>query len=93
MPGIVKVGMTERTPEARLHDANRSDTFKPPTPYVIEFAKHVVNPKEKEGFLHKLLEKYTERINLHREFFRIAPSDLRRFFDLMDGDYWIKKNA
>jgi len=38
--------------------------------------------------LHMLLEKYSERVNANREFFRISIEDVRLFFDLIDGDYW-----
>ena len=48
MPGIMKIGMTMRTPEERLKEANKHDTFKPPTLYQIDFAKEVLNPKTKE---------------------------------------------
>ena len=88
MPGILKVGMTERTPEARLREANSSDTWRPPTPYRIEFAKKVSNPSQKEKTLHLLLEQYTERINLRREFFRVSSEEVRTFFDLIDGEMW-----
>jgi len=44
MPGILKVGATERTPEDRLREANAADTWRPPTPYRIEFAKKVADP-------------------------------------------------
>jgi hypothetical protein len=88
MPGILKIGMTERTPEARLAEANSSDTWRPPTPYKIEFAKKVSNQKEKEKCLHILLEQYTERIHPRREFFRVSPEEVRKFFDLMDGEMW-----
>ncbi len=43
MPGILKVGMTERTPEIRLFEANCPDTWRPPTPYKIVVAKKVLN--------------------------------------------------
>jgi hypothetical protein len=88
MPGILKIGMTERTPEARLREANSSDTWRPPTPYTIEFAKKVCNAKAKEKTLHILLEQYTDRINPRREFFRVSPEEVRTFFDLMDGEMW-----
>jgi hypothetical protein len=88
MPGILKVGMTERTPDARLREANSSDTWRPPTPYRIEFAKKVSNPYQKEKTLHVLLEQYTERINLRREFFRVSPEEVHTFFDLIDGEMW-----
>ena len=90
MPGILKIGMTERTPEARLAEANSSDTWRPPTPYKIEFAKKVYNHKDKEKCLHILLEQYTERIHPRREFFRVSPEEVRKFFDLMDGEMWIQ---
>jgi hypothetical protein len=90
MPGILKIGMTERTPEIRLNEANSCDTWRPPTPYKIELAKKVLNPKQKETTLHNLLSQYTERINPKREFFRISLEEVKTFFDLIDGDLWVK---
>ena len=90
MPGILKVGMTERTPEIRLNEANISDTWRPPTPYKLEFAKKVLNTKQKEITLHKLLSQYTERINPKGEFFRVSTEEVKTFFDLIDGDLWVK---
>jgi hypothetical protein len=88
MPGILKIGMTERTPNVRLSEANASDTWRPPTLYNIEFAKKVYNPFGKEKTLHTLLEQYTDRIHPRREFFRVSPEEVRKFFDLMDGEMW-----
>lgn len=90
MPGIVKIGMTDRTPEARLSEANASDTWRPPTPYKIEFAKKVLDASVKEKILHTLLEEYTDRINSRREFFRVSPEKVRIFVDLMDGEMWVE---
>ena len=81
MPGILKIGMTERTPEVRLKEANSSDTWRPPTPYIIEFAKRVMCPKEKETILHTILSKYTERIHQNREFFRVSVEEVKNFLD------------
>lgn len=88
MPGILKVGMTLRTPEERLAEANRPDTFKPPTNYCLEFAKRVTDPKAKETTLHELLANFAIQVNKNREFFRVPLADVRRFFDLMDGLWW-----
>ena len=93
MPGILKVGMTERTPEIRLNEANISDTWRPPAPYKFEFAKQVLKPKEKEKKIHKLLEKYAMRDNLKREFFRVSREDVKAFFDLIDGEYLLDKDT
>ena len=92
MSGILKVGMTERTPVIRLNEANSSDTWRPPTPYKIEFAKKVLNPKQKETTLHSLLSQYTERINPKREFFRVSSEEVKTFFELIDGDLWVKED-
>jgi hypothetical protein len=88
MPGILKVGVTLRTPKDRLKEANDSDTWRPPTPYCLEFAKNVIYPKEKEKILHQLLEKYTKRIHPRREFFQTSKEDVHLFFDLLDGNDW-----
>ena len=93
MPGILKVGMTERTPDLRLKEANASDTWRPPTPYKIEFAKKVSNPSQKEKTLHILLEQYTERIHPRREFFRVSLEEINKFFDLMDGEMWTENRV
>jgi hypothetical protein len=90
MPDILKIGMTERTPETRLSEANASDTWRPPTPYKIEFAKKVANASEKEKTLHLLLEQYTDRIHPQREFFRVSSEEVRKFFDLIDGEIWVE---
>ena len=89
MPGILKIGMTERSPDIRLKEANKSDTWKPPTPYKIELAKKVINPKQKETTLHSLLSKYAIRINSKLEFFQISIEEVKIFFDLIDGELWI----
>jgi hypothetical protein len=88
MPGILKIGMTMRSPPARLKEANSSYTWKPPTPYVIEVAKRVFHPKRKEKALHELLETYAERVSSKQEFFRVSLETVNSFLDLMDGDRW-----
>lgn len=84
MPGILKIGMTERTPEDRLREANTSDTWKPPTPYNIEFAKKVLNPSQKEKTMHSVLKEH--RIHPDREFFRVSLKEVKIHFDSMDGE-------
>tara|TARA_R110000803_G_C11741567_1_gene291119 strand:+ start:68 stop:544 length:477 start_codon:yes stop_codon:yes gene_type:complete len=88
MPSILKIGMTVRTPEIRLNEANTTNTWNPPTPYKIEFAKRVYNSKQKKAALHELLTKFTERIHPKRDFFRVEPKEVRKSFDLMEGDYY-----
>ena len=47
MQGILKIGMTERTPIERLNEANTADTWRPPTPYAIVCSKK----KKKKNFM------------------------------------------
>lgn len=88
MPSILKIGVTTREPLIRLKEANMSDTWRPPTPYEMEFAKKVISPMEKETILHTILAKYTERVNPNREFFRASVEEVKKLFDLIDGDYY-----
>lgn len=89
MPGLLKIGMTTRSPLKRLDEANSQDTFKPPHPYVIELAKKVKNPKEKEKTLHSILEKNKKREHPEREFFRITVDEIESYFNLMEGEKWV----
>lgn len=88
MPGLTKVGMTTREPEARLLEANTSGTWGPPTPYTLEFAKKVSKPLQKEKALHAVMKK--ERINPRREFFSISPEEVLKLFDLIDGEMGVE---
>jgi hypothetical protein len=92
MPGILKIGMTKLSPDARLAYANLPNTWKPPTPYKIIFAKKVNNYKQKEITLHLILAKYAKRIHPRREFFCVSHEEVKTFFDLIDGDEWINEN-
>ena len=85
MRGILKIGMTDRTPEERVKELFTSGV---PSPFKIEFAKKVKNPREKEAILHQLLENYHERVYSRREFFRVSPEEVHKFFELMEGEWW-----
>ena len=82
--GLLKIGYTERSPELRLAEANKSNTWIP-TPFKIEFAKKVKNCQQKEKNLHQILEQYSERIT-SKEFFRVSKEEVLSFFNLMDGE-------
>ena len=83
--------MTEITQLIRLNETNTSDTWRPPTPYIVQFAKKVLKPKEQKTTLHILLSLYTEQINPKRNFFRVSLEEVNAFFYLMDGDLWINQ--
>jgi hypothetical protein len=86
MPGLLKIGYTERPVEQRLEEANLPNTWGPPMPYMVEFAKLVREPNAKEQIIHKLL--HDKRVNPKREFFRVTVEHVRLLFDLVDGTSW-----
>ena len=86
MPGILKIGMTERDPNERTKELFTTGI---PAPFNIEFAKKVSNPKKKETLLHQILELYAERINPKREFFKVSIEEVKLLFELIEGDNWI----
>jgi hypothetical protein len=83
-PGLLKIGMTDRTPDDRLKDANSCTWCH--TPFINVIAKKVQNPIEKERKLHDYLK--DKRVNPRREFFNISIDEIRKLFALMDGEIW-----
>lgn len=80
MPGIIKIGMTRRTPEERLREANGSDTWRPPAPYQCIVSKRVRNPLRLEQELHAWLTREGRRERQAREFFRVTEEEVRGLF-------------
>jgi len=84
MPGLLKIGYTERTVQERLEEANSSTWI--PQLFVVEMAKFVKEPNAKEQILHRFLAE--TRVNPKREFFRTTVEYIRPLFELMDGPWW-----
>ena len=68
-----------RTPTDRLKEANASTWCMPD--FKLEFAKKVKNPREKEGQLHKLLEKYSSRILKNACSKKCTHTNCTKFFE------------
>jgi hypothetical protein len=82
MPGLLKIGYTERPIEERLQEANQGNTWIP-TPFLLELSKFVNEPQKKEMTIHRILDPL--RVNPKREFFRVGIEQVKLFFDLMDS--------
>jgi len=80
MPGLYKVGMTDRTPEERAKELYSTGV---PEPFVIELAIKVQDPKHAESTVHKALESFTVRPNPKREYFRASIQQIKLVFDLI----------
>jgi len=71
MPGIVKIGFTERTVAERV--AELSAPTGVALPYKEEASFPVTEPSKVEKAIHESLERY--RVNQGREFFRMTPGE------------------
>lgn len=85
IPELVKIGMTTRTVEERMEEANSNSTWMP-YPHKVEFAKKVQDANHREKTLHRIFHAY--RVNPNREWFRLPVDTVRLHFELMDGPWW-----
>ena len=87
-PDTYKVGFTDKTPPERLRQAN-SDTWSLPY-FKLEFAKKVIDARDKEQKLHRALASFGKRIHPKREFFVVPLKNIRVLFDMIDGEMWVE---
>lgn len=68
MPGIIKIGRTNRTAEIRARDL---DTTALPTPHEVHYAAEVEDSQQDEHWLHNIFA--DRRVRDNREFFTVDP--------------------
>ncbi len=73
MPGIVKIGMTTRSPKERSIEL--SDATGVPTPFLLVYYTDFHDCEKAEKAIHSILEKKGYRVAANREFFRIEIKD------------------
>ena len=81
MPGFVKVGYTDRTPEERLAEAN-ADTWSIPC-WKCETSVRVKSPRDAEKAIHLLLSNEGGRISPRREFFSCSVDYVKMVFAIL----------
>ena len=81
MPGLIKIGITERKVEERMRDLYSSSAV--PLPFECYFALKVKDAKLVEKKIHHGFDDY--RINENREFFEIDPDKAKSILSLVDG--------
>ncbi len=74
MPGLVKVGMTRGTPEARARELSRSTGV--PRSFAVVASARVRDPEAVEAAVHAALA--GRRVNSRREFFRVGKREAAR---------------
>lgn len=68
MPGVLKIGMTHRSPMQRCHELSNSTSAT--MPFTLLCYGEIQLPREAESCLHEALSE--ERINGSREFFKTS---------------------
>jgi hypothetical protein len=81
MPGFVKVGYTDRTPEERLAEAN-GDTWSIPC-WKCETSVKVKSPRDAEKAIHLLLGNDGGRVSSRREFFTCSVDYVKMVFAIL----------
>ena len=91
--GILKISTTDLTPDNKAKELTSHDAI--PLSFNILFAKKVNNPHEKEKFIHRLLDQYTERINPKRKFWRTTSEEVLGFqiFRLRSLISWLRMRS
>lgn len=79
LKNLYKIGMTTRSVEERLKEANSSTWC--PDKFKVELSVKINNVEEREKIVHKLLEEY--RSNSRREFFEAPLEKVKLIFDLL----------
>lgn len=85
-PGHYKVGMTTRSVEQRLKEANHNTYALPSNKVTVLFAKKVNNAERAEKYLHAQLDNY--RVVKEREIFRVSPGVIKKEFNNLKGSWY-----
>ncbi len=78
IPGLVKIGSTEKHPEERAKELTSTGV---PTPFTIAYHRHVSDCKLLERLVHQALESQGLRQSANREFFTISPQEAADLID------------
>ena len=83
MPGIVKIGSTERNIKERINEL--SSTTGVPMPFTLKHYLMCENPVEIECLIHENFSQY--RVNDKREFFKIPYESVISYMNTIKMDY------
>lgn len=84
-PEYVFIGASKKTPAEKATELYSEGLL---FPFKVETAKSVIGMESKLVSLHKLLNKFGERPNPDRDFFKIPADTVENLFDLVDGEIW-----
>ena len=82
-PGLLKIGYTKLTPDARAKQISNATGV--PLPYKVAWAYRCFNGELLEGEVHHALRKY--RVNNQREFFQIGLDEAKETIELIGNNF------
>lgn len=80
MPGVYKIGMTDRAPSQRAEELSSSTST--PVPFEVVCFAEVKDARSAELHMHNILSE--RRISTSREFFALTGDDFSQVFDVLD---------
>jgi hypothetical protein len=83
MPGYLKIGFTNLTPEERAIQLSRTTSL--PLPFKVEWAFHCYNAEALEKEIHRHLE--GSRITGNREFFDVSLDEAKKVITQFGQNY------
>lgn len=83
MPGLVKIGLTTRTPIARLAELTAATGV--PAPFELEWCRAVTDCAAVESTVHRMLD--DRRVSGRREFFRCDVVTARQVIEAAAGAF------
>ena len=83
MPGYLKIGFTDQTPEIRAEQLSRSTGV--PLPFKVEWAFHCYNAEQLEKEVHRYLD--GQRIAGNREFFDLSIDEAKEIVTKFGQNY------
>lgn len=83
MPGLVKVGKTNRSPAERAAELSAATGL--PTPFIVVFEQLFEDCDDAERFVHALLSEKGFRVADNREFFNATANEVIRAIQLAPG--------
>lgn len=81
MPGLVKIGLTDRDPQTRAAELTRASGV--PSPFVIAWCRAVSDCAGVESAVHRML--HDKRVSKRREFFRCEVATARQVIEAAAG--------
>lgn len=82
MPGLLKIGRTDRQPEFRARELRTTGV---PQPFVLEHFVQVENSQLAETEVHTLLQRKGDRMSPDREFFNSTLTEAIHVLDLVSS--------